>query len=167
MMLGLGAEGNSGVLPSPDVGVSAALGMVGSFWRVELRATWDPRQVESAPLASGARGRFRLLAGTLVGCATYRRNVADFGPCVDVEFGAVFGEGIGPLLATSQTTPWLGLGAGGVVVFRISHWLFVPVHVDAMVPVRRLSFVFHNPDTPIYRPSPIGGRLTTGVEVHF
>jgi len=168
MLLGLVAGGTTGVLPSPDVGVGAALGLARPFWRLELRAAWGLRQAESAPLAnpSGARGSFRLLAGTLAGCATFRRSVVDFGPCADVEFGAVHGEGVGAFLTTSQTTPWLGLGAGGLLVFRISRWLLVPVHADAVFPLRRLSFVVE-PHTTIYRPSPIGGRLTVGLEMHF
>ncbi len=72
-LLGAAAAGNLGVLPSPDLGVSASVGIVRPRWRMEARAAYDPRQVQSDALAnpSGAYGRFSFIAGTLAGCMTF------------------------------------------------------------------------------------------------
>jgi len=166
---GLGAAGHLGVLPSADLGISASLGITGPFWRVELRGVYDPRVVQSEAMPDPPRafGRFRLYTGVLVGCLTLERAALDFGPCVDFEFGALHGEGVAAPFTYPKTTPWFGLGAGGVVAFRASRWLVFPVHVDAVVPLLRPRFTFDGAETPIFRSAVVGGRLTASVEVQF
>jgi hypothetical protein len=167
LLAGLGATGHWGVLPSPDLGVDASVGVMGSFWRVELRALYSPRAVHSQAMSDppGAFGRFRLVTGTLAGCLTFKRAGLDFGPCLDFEAGVVQGEGLVAPITSSKTMPWLALGAGAVVVFKANRWLGFPVHVDAVVPVWRPRFNFD--ETPIFRSAVVGGRLTAGVEAQF
>jgi hypothetical protein len=169
VLLGAAAAGNLGVLPSPDLGVSASVGIVHPRWRMEARAAYDPRQVQSAALAnpSGAYGRFSFIAGTVAGCMTFSRPTLEFGPCADAEFGAVHGEGIGATHTTSHTSPWLGVGAGGLLAIKATRWLYLPVHADAVVPLWRPNYVFENPQVPIFRSASVGGRLTAGVELRF
>jgi hypothetical protein len=168
-LAGLGAAGNLGVLPGPDVGLGATVGLRRGHWRVELRAAYGPREVRSEPLPdpSGGYGRFRFFAGTLAGCWTMLQSGVDAGPCAEAEIGAVYGEGSHASQNTSETTPWFGLGAGGVVVIKATPWLHFPLHADAVFPLWRQNFVFRNVDTPIFRARPVGGRLTAGVEVQF
>jgi hypothetical protein len=168
-LAGLGAAGTIGVLPGPDLDLTATLGLLRGQWRAELRAAYGLRTVSSDPLAgaSGAHGRFRFLAGTLAGCWLVSRAAVDLGPCADVEFGAVQGEGVGPLDVASKNTPWLGLGAGGVLIFKATSWLQFPVHADAVAPLWRPTYVFRNADSPIFRSWTVGGRLSVGVETRF
>jgi hypothetical protein len=169
VLVGIGAALNVGVLPSPDVGIGAGIGIARPSWRMELRAAYGPHSVASDPLSApaDAYGRFRLLAGTLAGCVTVSRPAMVWGPCVDVEFGVVHGEGIGATQTNSENAAWLGVGTGGIVAFRVNSWLFVPVHADIVVPLWRPRFMFQNVDSPIFRAWPVGGRMTAGVEVHF
>jgi hypothetical protein len=169
VLLGAAATGNVGVLPSPDIGASASLGMVRPRWRLEVRATYGPRQVPSDAIAtpSAAYGRFSFLAGTLAACLTFARPKLEFGPCADAEFGVVRGEGIGASRNEAHASPWLGLGAGGWLAIRASRWLYFPVHVDVVVPLWRPRYVFENVPAPIFRSDPLGGRLTAGVELRF
>ena len=168
-LLGAAAAGNLGVLPSPDLGFSASVGIVRPRWRIEARAAYHPRQVQSDALANppGAYGRFSFIAGTLAGCMTFSRPVLEIGPCADAEFGAVHGEGIGATHTTSHTSPWVGVGAGGFLAIKATRWLTFPVHADAIFPLWRPHFVFENVQAPIFRSAPVGGRLTAGVELRF
>jgi hypothetical protein len=169
VLAGLGASGSLGVLPGPDLDLTAALGVSHGPWRVELRGAYGVRTVNSDPLAqaSDAYGRFRFIAGTLAGCWVLSWAAVDLGPCADAEFGVVSGEGVGQLEVASENTPWLGLGAGGALVLKATSWLHFPVHADAIVPLSRPNFVFRNVDSPIFRSWPVGGRLSAGVEVQF
>ena len=169
-LLGLGAAGNIGVLPGPDLDVTATLGFERGHWRAELRAAYGLTNVRSDPLseASSAYGSFKFFAGTLAGCwLVSRAAVVDLGPCAEVEFGAVQGQGVGQVEVASQNTPWLGLGAGGTVIFKTTTWLQFPVHADAIVPLWRPDYVFRHADSPIFRAWPVGGRLTASVETRF
>jgi hypothetical protein len=167
-LVGLGASGDLGVLPGPDVDLFAAMGLVRGHWRAELRAAYGLRNVRSDPLveAGGAYGSFRFFVGTLAGCWMMLGTAVDLGPCAEVELGAVRGEGVGNLQTTSETTPWFGAGAGGALVLKASSWLHFPLHADAVVPLWRPSYVFRY-DSPIFRAWPVGGRLTASVEVQF
>jgi hypothetical protein len=169
LLLGAAAAGNVGVLPSPDIEASASVGIVRPRWRLEARVAYGPRQLRSDAVASpsGAHGRVSLNAGTLAGCMTFSRPLLELGPCADVEFGALHGEGIRATSNESHTSPWLGLGVGGLVAIRLTRWLYLPVHVDAVVPLWRPRYVFENVPAPIFRSAPVGGRLTAGVELRF
>jgi len=168
-LVGLAATANVGVLPSPDVGVGASVGVVRPRWRIEARAAYGPRRVQSESMANppGSYGRFSFVAGTLVGCMTFSRPWFELGPCADVEFGAVHGEGVGATQTTASTSPWLGVGAGGFLAIQATRWLYFPVHADAVFPLWRPHFVFENVQTPIFRSGSVGGRLTAGVELRF
>ena len=168
-LAGIGATGNLGVLPAADVGVGAELGLVHRSWRVELRGSYGLRNVRSDALgdSAGAYGRFRFFSGVLFGCWMSIRSSVDLGPCLEVEFGALRGEGIGASPNASETTPWFALGTGGAVVFKATRWLHFPLHADAVVPLWRPNFGFRNVDTPIFRARPVGARLTAGVELPF
>jgi hypothetical protein len=169
VLAGLGAAGTIGVLPGPDLDLTATLGLARGPWRAELRAAYGLVNVSSDPLsqASSAYARFRFLAGTLAGCWMVSRAVVELGPCVDVELGAVRGEGVGPLEVDSKDTPWFGLGAGGVLIFKATSWLQFPVHADAVVPLWRPNYVFRHADSPLFRSWPVGGRLSAGIEARF
>jgi hypothetical protein len=98
---------------------------------------------------------------------TFSRPLLELGPCADAEFGAVRGEGIGATHTTSHTSPWVGVGAGGLLAIKATQWLYFPVHADAVIPLWRPRFVFQNVQAPIFRSWSVGGRLTAGVELRF
>jgi hypothetical protein len=168
-LAGLGAAGHWGVLPSPDLGMNASVGVMGSFWRVEVLASYGPRAVHSQAMSDppGAFGRFRLYTGGLAGCLALKRAALELGPCLDFEVGVVQGEGLAAPVTSSKTTPWLALGAGAFVAFKANRWLGFPVHIDAVVPLWRPRFTFDGAETPIFRSAIVGGRATAGVEVQF
>jgi hypothetical protein len=170
-LAGLGAAGHVGVLPGPDVGLGATIGLLRGPWRVELRGAYGARQVPSDAMADApsAHGKFRFFAGTLAGCWLWLGKAVDLGPCAEAEIGVVRGAGAGADTTTAQTTPWLGLGAGLIVALEATPWLRFPVHLDAVAPLWRPHFVFSkvDGDRPIFRAPPLGGRLTAGAELRF
>ena len=122
------AAGNLGVLPSPDLDITATLGLVHEHWRAELRAAYGVSNVSSAPLpkAFSAYGRFRFFAGTFAGCWVARHAFVDLGPCAEAEFGAVHGEGVGQVQVAAENSPWFALGAGGALILKATSWLHFP-----------------------------------------
>jgi len=140
-------------------------------WRLEARIAYDPRRVQSETLVDppGAYGRFFLVAGTVAGCLTHARPAFEVGPCADAEIGVVRGDGVGVAPATSHTSPWLGVGAGGFLALKANPWLAFSLHIDAIVPLWRPHYVFKSQDTetPIFRAWSVGGRLTAGAELRF
>ena len=166
---GLGAAGHLGVLPVADVGLTAHLGIVRRSLRIELRGAYGPREVRSDALseAAGAHGKFRFWAATLAACWMVSRGWAEFGPCVDIEVGAVHGQGVRATETTSATTLWYGMGGGAGLVIEATPWLYFPMHADAIVPWRRPNYIFNNVDQPIFRAWPVGARLSLAAEARF
>lgn len=169
VLAGAAAAGNAGVLPSPDVGASVSVGVARLHWRIEARAAYGPRRVQSDTLTDppGAYGRFSFLAGTLAGCRTFTQPRFELGPCASLELGAVRGQGFGATQTTSHTSPWFGLGAGVFAAIQASAWLYFPMHADAVLPLWRPHYVFQNVPTPIFQSWSVGLRLTAGVELRF
>lgn len=167
--VGIAAAGNLGGLPAADAAPAAVLGLVRGGWRGELRFAYGLRGVSSAPLpaADGAHGKFRFYASTLVGCYVVARASVELGPCVAGEVGWVHGEGVDADRPAADNTPWLALGAGGLLAVRATPWLRFPVHVDGMVPLWRPQYVLRIIDAPVFRSRPVGGRVTIGVEAQF
>lgn len=170
--LGLVAAGGAahlGVLPAADAGFELGLGLVRAGWRGELRLAYFPRRVRSEPVADvpGAYGRFGFSAATVDGCRLAKWQRVELGGCALLEAGILAGEGFGASEPSTQLTPWLGLGAGGVLVVEATAWLRFPLHVEGVVPLWRPNFVFRRADHPIFRSAPVGGRLTLAAEARF
>jgi hypothetical protein len=166
---GLVATGSLGVVPALDVALGAELGLVRGGWRLELRAAYGLRTVDSAPVSAtrDAHGRFRFFAGNVVVCRTWAWQHVQLGPCTDLAIGAVHGQGIGADKDESATTLWLAWGAGLVAVAMPNHWLRIPLHLDVVAPLHRPTYAFGGLETPIFSTWRVGGRLTAGVEVQF
>ncbi len=168
--LGAGASGNLGMLPAPGVGVLAQIGLAPEHWRFELRFAYGLRTVKSDLLANpaGAYGEFQdLFLGTLSGCRTASPASLEYGACAGVEAGVIHGRGVRASTTLDEYQPWLGVGVGGYVAFKAGRSLAFPVHLDAVVPLWRPTYVFTNVETPIFRPWPVGARLTAAAELRF
>lgn len=170
LLVGAVASGNAGVLPSPDLEVAGAVGVVGQRWRVELRGAYGLRPVESDALAAtpGAHGEFQArFLGTLTGCLTTSPARTELGACLSIEGGLIHGRGVGASTTEEKSQPWFGVGGGAFFAPRAGRHLAFPVHVDAIVPLWRPTYVFTHVPSPIFRPWPVGGRLTVSAEWRF
>jgi len=167
VLVGAGAAGTLGLLPAPDAVVSGEVGAAGPGWRVELRAGYGLRHVKSDQLAGGYGEFHQILLAMLTGCLTRARGVTEVGACLDVESGAVHGRGVGASDASDRYQPWFAAGAGAFVALRAGRYVAFPIHVDAMVPLWRPTYVFNNVDTPIFRAWPVEARVSLFVELQF
>jgi hypothetical protein len=167
LLVGAGATGTLGLLPAPDAVLSGEIGAVGPGWRVELRAGYGVRHVSSDERAGGHGEFHQIVLATLNGCLTGARGIAEVGACADVESGVVHGTGVGTRDASDEYQPWLAAGAGAFVALRVSRSVAFPIHVDAMVPLWRPTYVFTNVETPIFRAWAVGARLSAAVELRF
>jgi hypothetical protein len=170
ILVGAGASGNLGLLPAPGLGVLAQIGLAPEHWRFELRAAYGLRTVKSDPLAdpAGAHGEFQdLFLGSLSGCRTASPASLEYGACAGVEAGVIHGRGVRASTTDDKYEPWLGVGLGGYVAFRAGRVLAFPVHLDAVVPLWRPTYVFTNVQAPIFRSWPVGARLSAAAELRF
>ena len=76
-------------------------------------------------------------------------------------------EGVGAAQNESHTRLWLGAGAGAMVDVRVTRAVFLVAHVDAIVPILRPNYTFNNVDASIFRPWPVGFRLSAALEWRF
>jgi len=81
--------------------------------------------------------------------------------------GVVQGRGVGATTSLDKDQPWFGMGVGAFFAPRVGRHVAFPVHVDAVVPLWRPTYVFTNVPSPLFRSWSVGGRLTASVELRF
>jgi hypothetical protein len=172
-LAGIIVAGSQGTLPSPDVGLGGTLGLSGRRWRVDVRASYGLRrdQKASAPLPPGGYGRFNFFSALLAGCWNLGGPGVAWGPCAVGEFGVMSAEGVGVNRTLPAHVPWWAVGAGGYAVVPLSRRWAIPVHLDALLPLRRSEYVFRDSggqvSARVYKAAPVGVRVSAGLELHF
>lgn len=172
-LAGIIVAGSQGALPSPDVGVGGTLGLSGRRWRVDVRASYGLRrdQKASASLPPDSYGRFNFFSALLAGCWNLGGPRAAWGPCAVGELGVMSAEGVGVDRALPAHVPWWAVGAGGYAVISLSQRWAIPIHLDALLPLRRAEYVFRDSggqvSARVYKAASVGARVSAGVELHF
>lgn len=171
--IGLIVTGTQGTLPSPDVGVGASVGLSGRRWRLDLRASYGLRrdQTATAPVPPGGHGQFSFFSALLTGCWNLGGPGLAWGPCAVGEFGVVSAKGVEVDRALPAHVPWWAVGAGGYAVIPLARRWAVPIHLDALLPLRRSEYVFRdtqgNVSARVFKAAPLGVRVSAGVELRF
>jgi hypothetical protein len=170
---GVLVAGTQGTLPSPDVGLGGSLGLSGQRWRLDLRASYGLRrdQKATAPVPPGGYGRFNFFSALLTGCYDLGGPSVSWGPCAVGEFGVVSAKGVGIDRALPAEVPWWAAGAGAYAVIPLARRWAIPVHLDALLPLRRSEYVFRDSQgqvsARVFKAAAIGVRASVGVELHF
>ncbi len=170
---GIIVMGSQGTLPSVDVGVGGSLGISGRLWRAEVRASYGLRrnQEASAPLPPGGHGQFNFFSALLAGCFRLGGPKVEWGPCGVGEFGVTSAKGFGVARALPEQVPWWAVGAGGYAVIRLSRRWAVPLHGEALLPLRRTEYVFRDGkgdvSAHVFKAARLGVRVSAGVELRF
>jgi hypothetical protein len=160
---------SAGVLPNIDYGVGGALGVRVDSIVLELSVQDWLRPVVVTIPASRAGGTFGLVSGTLYACNVFRTGPFETGPCAELDVGRIEATGFGVTSATTGSALWLAAGMGALALMNLdaSGTWAVPIHLDALVPVERRSFVIENVPGVVYRQSSIAGRASVEVERRF
>jgi hypothetical protein len=167
--IGLPLSFSAGVLPEIDYGIGGALGVRVDSIVLELAVQDWLRPVVATIPASSAGGTFRLLSGTLYACNAFRTGPFETGPCAELDVGRIEATGFGVTSATTGSALWLAAGIGALAVTNLdaSGTWAVPIHLDALVPIERRSFVIQNVPGVVYGQSSIAGRASVEVERRF
>jgi hypothetical protein len=146
------------------VGVEGALSIRPKRFRLDAGAVyWIPQ--DSTLTATGSAS-FTLVSPFLRGGFAFERGRWELVPylAVDGYIMAVHAQGFsGP---TSTTAPWVALGPDVVVGFRVTSAVALRLGAEASFPLGEPTFEVTRGPTA-FRPSPISGRGTLGVEVRF
>jgi hypothetical protein len=167
--VGLPLSFSAGVLPEIDYGIGGALGIRVDSVVLELAVQDWLRPVVATIPASRAGGTFGLFSGTLYACNAFRTGPFETGPCAELDVGRIEATGFGVTSGTTGSALWLAAGMGALAVTNLDasgKWA-VPIHLDALVPVERHSFVIQNVPGVVYRQSSIAGRASVEVERRF
>lgn len=158
-----------GSLPAPGFG--AAVGGELRWRRLQLRALGTLLLEQHAELGAPAPAPgadLRLFAGSLHGCTSPVQAGAFALPvCLGFELGWLTGVGTGVAAPRSGSAPWAAprLDAGGRWCARSSP-VCLGLTLTAATPITRSRFELTNIGT-VYRPAPVTGRLSFGVDVGF
>jgi hypothetical protein len=138
--------------------------------------------VGQPPAWLGLRAGLRLAASgeseTGAGTARFTLIAARFGACMPrlqlsarwticpiagVETGVLNARGTETSGGRSATRPWLALGAGFRLEWRLTSQLFAELEGEGAMPVIRDRFVFDEPETTVHEPSFLGANGAIGL----
>ncbi len=165
--LGMGAQVFVTTLVSPSLtpgaGVFADLVGPSPAW-LGLRA--GLRLAASGEVETGAgTARFTLIGARLGACVP-RLELSDrwtVCPIAGVETGVLNARGTETSGGRSATRPWLALGAGLRLEWRLSSQLFAELEGEGAAPVIRDRFVFDEPETTVHEPPVAGANAAIGL----
>lgn len=154
-----GPSTSLGLLPAPSV--AARLGVMLELRRVlsvELEA------LGYVPSHAVRDGRGAELSAWAVGLAVCRQLVGSrrvsVSPCLHATAGTLHASGLGLDLTRAPTRFFGTVGLGLDLAVRIRGPLLVGGELGAAVPLRRIAFVYEQPDgssTEVFRMAPVGG----------
>jgi hypothetical protein len=88
------------------------------------------------------------------------------GGCLGLELGAALGTGRGIAEPISSAAPWVALEASARVEWWLLAELALVLSIGGAVPLLRPVFSIEGLGR-LYRPEPVDGTLTLGLEIHL
>jgi hypothetical protein len=166
-LIGIHAQGRTGTLPGPDVGLGLGIGLASARWRTDLRWSYGLRRDQVASLPSGASGRFNIATGSLTECFNLGHMGWGFGPCAALEAGGVSVKGFGATAGFSRHALWLAVGGGAFLSHTMGQHLRVLVEMDVVAPTYRPDYVVQDVPGVVFRAPAVGGRALADVSWNF
>jgi hypothetical protein len=156
---GLGLDAGLGVVSSWDQHPLAPWILVGGYWGGGERA--------DVP-GTGVSARFERAALYAAGCVWRfpRSGPLALRPCLELDVGALHGEGQDVGGATSRTSLWLSTGAGVRGSLSLAERVELGGQVGAMLPLYRPRFYFL-PEVTAFQVEPVGFRAGSFVSLLF
>lgn len=134
--------------------------------RIEFEAAYIP--VRTTRLASdSSRGvDLQLAAGAVRACPVFRRGMLEFPVCGGVEFGAMYGRGVGYPVEYDARQFWAALHLMPMLLIEVHRRVALFAGVEGFVALVRPRFEVAG-DGALYRAPGGGVRGLLGVEVRF
>jgi hypothetical protein len=138
-----------------------------------VRASYGLRrdQKVAVPPPIGGYGQFNFFSALLTGCLNLGGPKGAWGPCAVGEFGFGSAKGGDVNRSLPAQVPWWAVGLGGYAVVPLARRWAIPVHLDALLPLRPSEYVFRddqgNVSAHVFKAAVIGIRVSAGVELHF
>jgi hypothetical protein len=143
---------DSGPLPEPSIGFSAAAGVSVQSWLFAASFQLPRRQELALPGASGAGAKLEHLSLELWGCRSWRASRFELGPCLIFGVEKITASGTGPGVSPeSQRATWVSIGAAALGRLYLVDWLAITtsagaelegarptIRIDGLVDYRRL-----------------------------
>jgi hypothetical protein len=159
-----------GVSPGPLVGglVFAAIEREGGAFSQTIRLSLS-RSLSSPIDVSAGAAHLDWTIGVLdVRPWSFVLDGVVFAPTVELEAGALHGDGSGVALPQHPTRPWVSLGLGAGATWRFYGPLFLDLVASFQVPFYRDNFYFDpNPSRTVSRAAPVGSRGALGLGARF
>jgi hypothetical protein len=158
-----------GAAPAPLVGASFAVAATrprGGWLEPTVRLGLAAATTGTVSV-SGGTASFASLAGTIDGCpGGWTLGRWRLEPCLRLEAGVVAAQGEGVVQPRTDTHPWAAAAAVGRAEWRFSQGFFGELAGGLCVPLVRTTFFFE-PNTTLYRTSPVGGVFSAGLGLRF
>jgi hypothetical protein len=161
------AAGDAGTMPGASVGGAIAVASLLGPYRLGVRAGYFPHRSEVLGARPTAGGDFSLFDAGFDACRAlvdHRRARAEL--CAGVEIDHLEGQGFGVTVPSAGAATFGVAALGGLLDLPLASHLSAELRAGATAPFARPAFYFDAIGT-VHRPSPVGGRLSGGLAVHF
>ncbi len=160
--LDVALAGDAGELPGLGLGISGGGAVRRGWMRVAVMIGWLPARDTST--ATG--GRFQLAFGAADACLAPAFRTWMLLGCAGGELGAYWATGLGVSQPESRTELWRAARAGLGAAVGLRDALSLVVQATAVFPLSRSAFLLNQTQT-VYKPAPVAGRLSAGLEFAF
>jgi hypothetical protein len=155
---------DTGALPNTGLGVDLEAGLRRGSLEIVAFGTWFGSQDTVG--AANAGGTFQLALGGALACFAPQRGRWTGLACAGFELGRLAGTGLGVARPETAATFWRAGRADAGVTAALGGNAALVLRVGVAVPWTRPDFVLDGA-APVYQPSRLAGRLTTGLEIGF
>jgi hypothetical protein len=158
-----------GILPSVATGLELGLGWTPRYAVVELSGALFLAQHADLTARPDLGADLRGIEGLARGCGILTRGILAGGPCLGAGLVSMSGSGSGAREPLDGYATWAELLAGGRLLVALSDGFSVRLHVDAVIPLSRPTFVMtvDGVEQALHRPSAIYPRAMVAGELHF
>ncbi|HEY4156941.1 MAG TPA: hypothetical protein VGM29_02545 [Polyangiaceae bacterium] len=165
-LAGAALTGDLGTLPGFDVGLSARMGVVATWWSATADGSYFFPKNGTLENESSQGGSFSLWTIAASGCGAPHPGAVRFELCAGPEFGRIQGDALGVSYGQNTHGFWLALLGGPELTLALAGPLRLRLGVAAAVPVAG-RHLFTLDGNRVHRPSSVALRSALGIDVVF
>jgi hypothetical protein len=175
--LGVAGALGVGVLPNIAPGVAISAALLGSRWRLGLRLGYAPAQRSELPNppanllqpSVGAGGKVALANAAVDGGFRWQFSSFEVPLVAGVEAGLFDSDGENVANHVRRSAAWLATYVGSGIGLQLTPVLAAGMRIEGLVALLRPEFALNHGNKPLvfYQPSPLGGRVSLGLEARW